>query len=102
MSAHGGQKRIALFYLTHALAEQRGRHSDSECSRGLEIDHQLEFGRLHNRQVGGLAPLRIFSVYSPICRITITRKKPSPATAPPCVRCDKSALVQDAFGNLTE
>jgi hypothetical protein len=59
--------------------EQRGRHSDAEGLRGLEIDNQLEFGRLHNRQVGGLAPLRIFSAYSPICRIAITRKKPSPA-----------------------
>src|ERR1700716_858910 len=64
--------------------EQRGRHSDAEGLRGLEIDNQLEFGRLHNRQVGGLAPLRIFSVYSPICRITITRKNPARPRASLC------------------
>jgi hypothetical protein len=59
---------------------------------GLEIDDQLEFGRLHNRQGGGLTAFEDFA---------ITRKtQPSPAL--PCVRCDKSALVQDAFGNLAE
>ena len=40
---------------------RRGRAAsrDVEAERlgGLEIDHQLELGRLHHRQVGGLLPL---------------------------------------------
>ena len=32
--------------------EQRRRHLEAERLRGLEIDHQLELGRLLNRQFG--------------------------------------------------
>ena len=31
----------------------------AECPRGLEVDHELEFGRLQHRQFGGFAPLRM-------------------------------------------
>src|SRR5947209_5431933 len=34
--------------------EDRGRHGQAERLGGLEIDHQLENGRLLDRQVGGL------------------------------------------------
>ena len=37
-----------------ARSEQRGRHGEAECFGCLEIDHQLEFGRLLNRQIGRL------------------------------------------------
>ena len=34
--------------------EQLVRHSEAEHPGGLGVDHQLELGRLHNRQIGGL------------------------------------------------
>jgi len=40
--------------------KQRGRHSDAEGLRGFEIDDQLEFSRLYNRQVGGLSAFEDF------------------------------------------
>src|SRR5215831_13915629 len=36
---------------------QRERHLQAERLRGLEIDDQLEFGRLQDRKVGGLLAL---------------------------------------------
>ena len=37
--------------------EQRGRHVDAQRLGGLEIDNQLEFGRLHHWKIGGLRTL---------------------------------------------
>ena len=37
------------------------RHGETERPGGLEIDHQLEFGRLLHRQVGGLGRLEDLS-----------------------------------------
>jgi hypothetical protein len=34
--------------------EERGRHGEAERSRGLEVDHQFEFGRRLHWQVGWL------------------------------------------------
>ena len=34
--------------------EQRQRDGEAECPGGLEVDHQLVFGRRLHRQVGGL------------------------------------------------
>src|SRR3954447_441447 len=34
--------------------EERWRHSEAECLRGLQVDHQLEFGRLQDRQIAWL------------------------------------------------
>ena len=34
--------------------EQRRRHGEAESFGGLEIDNQLKFGRLLNRQIGRL------------------------------------------------
>ena len=36
------------------LCEQRGRHGEAECFGRLEINNQLVFGRLLNRQIGRL------------------------------------------------
>jgi len=36
------------------------RHGEAEHLGGLQIDDQLEFGRLLDRQIGGLGTLRIF------------------------------------------
>jgi len=38
-------------------AEQRKRHRQTESIRGLEIDDQLDFRGLHDRQLGGLLAL---------------------------------------------
>ena len=40
--------------------KQRLRHGEAEHLGGLQIDDQLEFGRLLDRQIGGLGTLRIF------------------------------------------
>jgi hypothetical protein len=37
--------------------KQLGRHLDAECSRGFQVDHEFELGRLHHRQVGRLLAL---------------------------------------------
>src|SRR5262249_61422896 len=37
--------------------EQRRRNFEAERAGGLHVDHQLELGRLHDRQVGGLGAL---------------------------------------------
>ena len=37
--------------------EQRLRHGEAERPGGLEVDHQLEFGRLLDRQVSRFGPL---------------------------------------------
>ena len=38
-----GQKR--LFDNRISAGEKRRRHSEADCLSGLEVDHQLEFGR---------------------------------------------------------
>src|SRR5262245_59905598 len=45
------QQTVALFNHLVGAGEQRGRHLDAERFGGLEIDHQLEFGWLHDRQI---------------------------------------------------
>src|SRR5262244_1085500 len=37
--------------------EQGRRNSEADRAGGLHVDHQLELGRLHDRQVGGLGAL---------------------------------------------
>ena len=37
--------------------EERGWDGQAECPGGLQVDHQLEFGRLLDRQVGGPSTL---------------------------------------------
>src|SRR6476660_10014178 len=52
---------IRLFDHLIGTGEQRGRHFEAKRLRGFEIDHQLEFGWLLDRQVGRLGALENFS-----------------------------------------
>src|SRR5258707_10890176 len=55
---HAPQQTIALFdHLVGAL-QQRRRHFDAKRLCGLQIDHQLEPGRLFDRQVGRVRTLQ--------------------------------------------
>src|SRR5262249_43381829 len=38
-------------------SKQPWRKAEAECPGGVEVDHELEFDRLHDRQVGGLLAL---------------------------------------------
>src|SRR4029077_11941751 len=42
-------------------SEQRLRHGQAELLRGIEVDYQLEFGRLLNRHIGRLGALEDLS-----------------------------------------
>ena len=46
--------RVSLLDHLVGAGEQRRRNVDAKRLRGLEIDHQLELGRLLDRQIGGL------------------------------------------------
>jgi len=48
--------RIAKGSLDHLVGdgEHTGRDGEPKCFCGLEVDGQLEFGRLHHRQIGRL------------------------------------------------
>jgi hypothetical protein len=51
----------ALF--DHLVGESQHFRGDVEvqCLRRLEVDHQLQFGRLHNRQIGRLGTFQDFA-----------------------------------------
>src|SRR5262245_3075244 len=51
------QQRSAL--LDHLVGEQlyRVRHLDAECPSRLQVDDELELGRLQDRQIGGFCAL---------------------------------------------
>src|SRR3974390_3112850 len=46
-----------LFYNFISAGEERRGHGEAERLSGLEVDHQLEFGRALHRQVGWLLAL---------------------------------------------
>jgi hypothetical protein len=48
------QQKSQLFDHLVGKRQQPVRHLDAERSRRLEVDHQLELGRLRDRQIGGL------------------------------------------------
>ena len=52
--------RIAKGLFDHLVGgdEQRRWHGDAERFCGLEVDDQLEHGRLKDRQIGGLCALK--------------------------------------------
>src|SRR5450830_1931627 len=54
---HALQQTASLFNYLVGTGEQRGRHFEAKRFRGLEIDHQLEFGWLLDRQVFRLCAL---------------------------------------------
>jgi hypothetical protein len=41
--------------------DDRLRNGEAECLSGSEVDHEVEFSRLFNGQVGGLCPFRILA-----------------------------------------
>ena len=62
MSALGHNRTYAVqqkgcYSITSSAGEHARRDGDAERLRGVQIDHELEFGRLHDRQVGGFGAL---------------------------------------------
>ena len=61
----GGQRRFfdvprngsLLFDYFSSLRQKQGRHREAERLRGLQVDHQLELGRLLDRQIDRLLAL---------------------------------------------
>src|SRR5450759_4482116 len=51
------QQTAALFDNLVGDGEHRGRHHDVERSRGLKVDDEFEFGKLGDREVGGLCAI---------------------------------------------
>jgi hypothetical protein len=51
---------IGVGLFDHLVGEraQLERHVEAERLGGLEVDHQLELGRLRDRQVGGLFAIK--------------------------------------------
>src|SRR5919201_689181 len=61
----------------HLVSErkQRGRHVDAKRPRGLEIDDQLEFGRLYDRQIRWLFPFENPSHIDPALTIAVRKTR---------------------------
>src|ERR1035441_9635471 len=55
---HAPQQTASLFDYLVGTGEQRGRHGEAKGLRRLEVDHKLELGRLHHRQLGWLGTLQ--------------------------------------------
>src|SRR5215468_6214104 len=53
------QRSYLLNHLVGA-SEQRRRNLDAERFRGVEVDHELEFRRLFDGQIGGFRALQDF------------------------------------------
>src|SRR6266404_6836108 len=53
-SANSRRREPTSFNQLFRSGEQRRRNFEAQRLGSLEVDHQLEFGRLHDREVGGL------------------------------------------------
>jgi hypothetical protein len=54
---HAAQQKGLLFDHLVGVGEQAGRNGEAERPRGLELDEEIEFRRLHHREVDGLLAL---------------------------------------------
>ena len=70
---HAAQQRASLFDRLVGGCEQRGRNVEAERFRGLEIDRELVFDRLLNRQIGWLGALED-AVDVPCCLAELFRE----------------------------
>ena len=57
LNRRGCGSRVPLFDHLVGEREQRRRHVDAERLRGLEIEHELEFGGLNHGKIGRLGAL---------------------------------------------
>src|SRR5215831_19039521 len=57
----GSGHSLVLFDHLVGTGQDRWRHGETECLRGLEVDHQLECGRLLDRQISRLRALENLS-----------------------------------------
>src|SRR5215211_2406746 len=51
---HALQQTVSLFHQLVCACEQCGRHVETKSFGGFEVDHQLEFCRLQDRQIAWL------------------------------------------------
>src|SRR5205085_10511843 len=60
LSPAGSHQLCLAHSLDHLVGdgEQPWRKAQAECFGGVEVDHEIEFGRLHHRQVRGLRALQ--------------------------------------------
>jgi hypothetical protein len=61
-SRRGRKYRVASFDDLVGAGEQRSWHGEAECFGGVEIDYQLIFRRLLDRELGRFLPCRILPV----------------------------------------
>jgi hypothetical protein len=59
------QQRASLFDHLVGASEQGERHGDAERLRPLQVDNQLDLGRLLHRQVGTFSPFKMRPVSTP-------------------------------------